>query len=228
MRLTAIYGVAAMMLLTSYANAAFDLRVTEIYFGQDDPDVTEDWFELTNLGDSAWIEANHGILYYDDSSPDPAKADPLMGIDYILPGQSVIFVGDADNSGFLDAWSNVPGVRVGTHDGSGLGTGGDEVNLWLGDPMLSSPFESASYPDAGALIGMGMIDDGATYDVFLGEFSTVGNAAGAVASAALGGGDGILPATVPAVGSPGSIPEPSAALLVISVIASVGAARSRR
>lgn len=227
MRFPAPFLCAVAALATGQAMAAFDLRVTEMYFGQEDPDVTEDWFEVTNLGDSAWIAATHGELWYDDDSADWEKADVMSGIDYILPGQSVVYV-EGDVNDFYDAWSNVPGVRAGTHAGSGLGTSGDAVSLWIGTPTATNlAFAVAPYPNAGELIALGMIDDGATYDAFLAEFSTVGNSAGALGSARLGGGDGILPATVPSVGSPGAIPEPSAALLLLGVLAGLGAGRAR-
>lgn len=226
MRTTALLCGALAACFSSSSQAAFDLQITEIYFGsQEDPDVTEDWFELTNLGDTAWVAATDGDLYFDDASADATTADLLSGIDYILPGQSVVFIDDADTAEFDAAWANVPGVRAGFYSGAGLGGGGDTINLWLGDPLLSAPFEVASYPDADALFALDLIEDGVTYDVFLGEFSAVGNAAGAVQSVGLGGGDDVLPRTVPAIGSPGSIPEPSATLLLVGALTGVGATR---
>src|SRR5690606_4368767 len=36
---------------------SFDLKVTEIWVGQDGTDITGDWFEITNFGEVAWTAA---------------------------------------------------------------------------------------------------------------------------------------------------------------------------
>ena len=221
-------SLSALLALAAPSMAAFDLQVTEIYFGnQENPDVTEDWFEVTNYGDMSWVAATDGDLYYDDESADFSTADLLSGVDSIAPGESVIFVDDADNTQFLEAWDNVPGLTVGTYSGSGLGNGGDAVNLWLGLPGADDlPFETAAYPNAEDLVGLGLAEEGATYDVALQAFSTIGNASGAVASVGLGGGADVLPPSNPSIGSPGSVvPEPTAAALLAAGLAALAARR---
>ncbi|RRO25306.1 choice-of-anchor I family protein [Flavobacteriaceae bacterium 14752] len=185
--------------------AQLDLQVTELFPGQAGNDLTEDWFEIKNIGSVAWVSGTDPDLYYDDESADATTADLVQGITDIQPGESVVVVisGDpADVTTFENVWGEVldlTNVKIGFVDGSGLGGGGDAVNLWLGDPLTSSPFETASYPDTAA-------NDAQSFDVELGAFSTVGNANGAVATLQLGGDA----ADTPNIASPGdALPLPA-------------------
>ncbi|MDX2287651.1 MAG: choice-of-anchor I family protein [Hyphomicrobiaceae bacterium] len=185
--------------ITIYEAQSFDLQVTEIWPGQAGSDVTADWFEITNFGNVAWSAELHGGLYYDDVMPSAAEADLVFGITQIAPGESVIVTLGTVSSAeqFRDVWSEVVDldqIEVGYVDGSGLGDGGDEVNLWVGNPQESGILvDSEAYPDTAA-------NNAASYDVDLGAFSTVGNGSGAVATQALGGSG----ADTPAVASPGT------------------------
>jgi hypothetical protein len=177
-----------------------NLVITEIFSGQDGDDLTEDWFEIYNSGTVAWTFGINDDLYYDDESADASTADLIQGISVIPPGGYVIVLITDNTAGevsnFITVWSEVldlTGIEVGYSDGAGLGGGGDAVNIWLGDPTLSMPIDTGSYPDTVA-------NDGQTYDVGLSAFSTVGNANNAVATNALGG-DMI---DVPNIGSPGN------------------------
>ncbi len=181
-----------------------DLIITEIFSGQAGSDLTEDWFEIKNNGGTAWVSGTDPDLYYDDESADATTADLIQGLTDIQPGESVVVL-VTDNTANITTFQNVWGevldlsnVEVGFVDGSGLGGGGDAINLWLGDPLTSSPFETASYPDTAA-------NDGQSYDVELSAFSTVGNANGAVETLALGGDA----ADTPNIASPGNAPESS-------------------
>ncbi|MBS3737440.1 MAG: choice-of-anchor I family protein [Psychroflexus sp.] len=178
-----------------------DIKVSELFPGQSGSDLTEDWIEITNTGGTAWVSGVDPDLYYDDESADPADAVIIQGITDIQPGEKVVVVltaNAADVTTFENVWGAVldlSNVEIGFADGAGLGGGGDTANLWLGDPNLSSPISSASYPDTGS-------NDGQTYDVELAAFSTVGNANGAVATIATGGNN-----NVPNIGSPGDAPQ---------------------
>lgn len=175
-----------------------DLRVTEIFSGQEGADLTADWFEIKNTGNTAWVSGIDPDLYYDDDSSDASAADLIQGITDIQPGEAVIVVltnDPADVTAFRNVWSDVldlSNVEVGFTDGSGLGGGGDAVTLWLGDPLSTSPIDVAAYPDTAS-------NDGQSYDVDLMAFSTVGNANGAVATLQQGGDN----SDVPNIGSPG-------------------------
>lgn len=210
------------------ALAVFDLQVTEIWPGNEPGDnLTDDWFEVTNLGDTAWTAATDGDLYYDDNSADFSVADLMSGVASIAAGESVIFVdgsattGAANVANWIDIWgaalSSVP--QVGTYEGAGLGQGGDGVALFLDDefdgPQSDEFLGQADYPDA-------ELNGGQSYDVRLGVFSTVGNPSGAVATVLLNDVD------QPAIGSPGSsaVPEPtSLALLGLAYLASMSMRR---
>ncbi len=178
------------------AVSGFQLEVTETWSGQDGTDLTEDWFEITNKGATAWQSAVDGGLYYDDESQDPAAADPIEGITAIAPGEVVVVVigGASDVTTFTTVWGpdiDLTGVQVGSTDGAGLGQGGDGVAIWVGDPTVNPVVDFGTYPDG--------IPSGVSYDLDLGAASTVGNASGAVQTTATAGTSG----TEPAIGSPG-------------------------
>ncbi|CAM3429133.1 choice-of-anchor I family protein [Aequorivita lipolytica] len=175
-----------------------ELIITEIFPGQAGTDLTADWFEIKNNGTNAWVSGVDGDLYYDDDSADPTTADIIQGISEIQPdGFAIVIIGDAnDASTFAAIWSqviNLTDVQIGFTDGAGLGAGGDAVTLWEGDPLTTSPIDSASYPDTS-------LNDGQSYDVELAAFSVVGNANGAVETIDLGGTN----SDVPNIGSPGN------------------------
>lgn len=205
-------AAALAAMLSSQALAVFDLQITEIWPGNDVGDnLTDDWFEVTNYGDMPWVEATDGNLYFDDDSFDPTVADLLFGVSSIAPGESVVFVdGNAGTGGvntflWTDLWGDVvsPLPQVGSYEGSGLSGGGDGVGLWITSGLpAGAPDLTATYPDSE---GMG----GGSFDTVLNAFSTVGNAAGAVATLPNGDGE-------PAIGSPGSVgvPEPTSFALV--------------
>ena len=105
-----------------------NLQITEIFSGQSGTDLTEDWFEIYNTGDVAWVSGVDADLYYDDDSADGLTADLIQGITDIQPGERVIIL-ITDNSGgevanFSTVWGEVvdlTGIEIGFTDGSGLG-----------------------------------------------------------------------------------------------------------
>ena len=195
-------------------DASFELIITEIHPGQDGDDLTEDWFEIRNVGTAPWIAGSDLDLFYDDESADPADAVPVQGLTDLVPGETAIVLLTADTADlitFFNVWGSVidlSGVEVGFADGSGLGSGGDAVTLWLGDPATTTPIDTASYPDTEGF-------DGQSWDVELQAFSEVGNANGAVATVALGGD--LM--TVPNIGSPGDglVVAPETGLVITEI-----------
>lgn len=206
-------AAALAAMLSSQVLAAFNLQITEIWPGNAavGDNVTDDWFEVTNFGDMPWVEATDGNLYFDDDSFDATMADLLFGVSMIAPGESVVFVdGNAGTGGintflWADTWDDVvsPLPQVGSYEGAGLGQAGDAIGLWItsGTPT-GAPDITGSYPSASGSLG-------GSYDLVLGAFSTVGNAAGAVATTVLSSGGEA------AIGSPGSVvPEPASLTLI--------------
>jgi hypothetical protein len=186
------------------------LRITEIWSGQDGSDLTMDWFELTNIGDMAWVAATGPMLTVNDSGGDLGTDDVVEGLADILPGESAIILMEgtaADKQTFFDVWNPVkPQVllaNIGFADGVpsgglGLSSSGDGIRVWLNDVLQDS--KDYSGPPSGV-----------SWDVLLGAYSRVNNAAGAKATLALND------AAEPAVGSPGTIraiPEPAATLML--------------
>ncbi|MDB2384980.1 choice-of-anchor I family protein [Polaribacter sp.] len=167
------------------------IEVTEIFPGQEGADVTADWFEVYNSGFATYTANTEGVLYYDDDSADDSDATIIEGISSLQPKErAIVVVGNqSDADEFFTVWGsivNLDNVKIGYTDGSGLGGGGDAVNLWMGDPTQSTVIASASYPDTTA-------DDGKSYDVELSTFSEIGNTSNAVATIALGGDDSDVP-----------------------------------
>jgi len=178
------------------------IQITEIWPGQSGPDVTEDWFEITNRSTET-IDVSSTSLYYDDDSSDPENAVQIQGLSELAPGESALVMvdGNADAvAEFRAAWNGLEGVdslQVGfAEDASGLGGGGDAATLWRGNPLEGGiRLDTAAYPDTDGF-------DAAAWDVDAGRFTSADDS-NAETSSALGGDGG----DVPAVATPGSTPE---------------------
>ncbi|QDV72439.1 hypothetical protein [Botrimarina mediterranea] len=221
MKITSLF-TCALLALAAPATAAFDLKITEMWMGNEPgSNLTEDWVEITNMGDTAWVEAVDGGLWFDDGSFDASAADPMSGIPSIAPGEAVIYVnGDAAAiDEFLSVWGLAAGsLQIGIHDGSGLGQGGDGVAIFrsVAQPTIDDIVDAQEYDDAS-------LNGGQSWDVLVGGFSTIGNSSGAFQSA-LSNDEGQFAIASP----PGTlVPEPTAAVLgMIALGAFAGARRS--
>ena len=126
-------AAALAVMLCSQALAAFDLQITEIWPGNSVGDnLSEDWFEVTNFGDTPWVEANDGNLYFDDDSYDATTADLLFGVSSIAPGESVVFVdGNAASSGINTfQWTDLMGRRSKPASASWVLRGSGTFSRW--------------------------------------------------------------------------------------------------
>lgn len=219
MKITSLF-TCALLALAAPATAAFDLKITEMWMGNDPgANLTADWVEITNFGATPWVEATDGGLWFDDNSFDPVLADPMSGVPSIAPGESVVYVnGDAaDVAEFLSVWGLAPGsLQIGIHDGSGLGQGGDGVAIFRSfvQPVITDLVDAQLYPTAAN-------NGGQSWDVILGAFSTVGNSSGAFQSALANDVNQF------AIGSPPGtvIPEPTSAVLGLIALATLACAR---
>jgi hypothetical protein len=131
--------------------------------------VAADWFELTN---TKAITLNITGWKVDDNSQSPVAAVALSGITTINPGESVIFIETTDLPGktaaFKSNWfgTNPPaGLRIGNYTGSGigLGTGGDQVNIYNA---------TGTTPEASVVFGASPTTTFATFDNTAGLNST--------------------------------------------------------
>ncbi|WP_457807672.1 ExeM/NucH family extracellular endonuclease [Kushneria sp. EE4] len=191
------------------------IAVTEIWPGQNGSNLSEDWFEIVNTG-SDTIDFTTTPLYYDDDSADPDDAVMIEGLTTLAPGATALVVAngdEADVAEFRNAWQSTledSTVEIG-HTGSaaGLGQGGDEVTLWLGEPGRETLAAREAYPDTTGF-------DGASWDVIHQRFTTRDN--GGVVSDTFGGDDGDMPAVAAPGRQPGSDGETdmSQASLLIS------------
>lgn len=220
--------LAAALFSGTPARATPLFKITEAYAGVSGNDGTTDWFELTNFGDMA---GNIGSYYYDDDSADPSVDYVLPNFD-VEPGESVIVLieglddpltpevdEEAENiATFYSFWGLPSSVQVGATDGGSLGGGGDAVNVFDGNLVLSGLVDSLTYAstDAGLtgtmedVTGMGPIAESQVG--VNGAFTSVGTT-----------GIG------PLVGSPGRIsgvPEPAS--MVLMVLGAVGLTLVRR
>lgn len=215
-----ILTIAATAVLVSVTSAfgAPMLTVTEAYVGVPGNDLTEDWFEITNMGDAAW-DLTTDPLWYDDEGMEVGKADPINGISSIGAGETIVIVlGEttAAVTEFISVWGsgNLTGVQIGYADGSGLGQGGDGVTI----------FDDLTAPLGNVITFQGTPD----YDANLSELGNTGiykpSTGGLDDFARDGiGGAWIAPGgpagdsgEYPLVGSPGVVPEP-ASLMLLSI-----------
>ena len=212
------------VLVAGQAQAAFNLQVTELWGGNDpNPDITVDWFEITNLGDTAWAAAVDGPIFYDDDSMAAESADPIEEIDSIAVGESVVVViselSTIDVLAFESAWGGLmpAGTQVGYTAGSGLGGGDDGATIFVdvdmdgADPSDQVDFEGYINADGSA---------GQSFDPVLGAYSVMGQF-GAVGAGPNSNGQF-------AVGTPGTLPVPEPISLVLAAMALAGAAQRRR
>ncbi len=120
--------LVAALAVASTAAAAPILRITEV-MSSSGPGGTEDWFELTNYGDTVADITGYKM---DDNSFRFAVSVPLNGVTSIAPGESVIFLessGGADIADFRNFWDLGEAPQIGYYSGSGVGfsSGGDGV-----------------------------------------------------------------------------------------------------
>jgi VCBS repeat-containing protein len=120
------------------------LFISEVAPWSSGTSIGADWFELTNDTGMA-IDLTGWKM--DDDSHNPANAVALSGITSIAAGESVIFFETADLSATVTAFVNTwfggtapEGLRFGSYNGSGvgLGSGGDQVNLYDADNVLGT------------------------------------------------------------------------------------------
>lgn len=210
-----------LLLLSAFALGSAvrgNLYITEVMSNSAHPGGTAngDWWELTNTGASAVDLTGY---YWDDNGP--AGNDGAIFPTFSLnPGSSVVIVdeGSANLLGFLDAWGGGFDVLskddfTGPKPFSGLGSMGDQIELWDADP-------NAGPANLVASVTFGASTNGVSF-----EWDTAGNSLGLSAIGENGAFQAINDGADPAgsgidIASPGSaIPEPGVlALLGLSAL----------
>ncbi|NBR45768.1 MAG: hypothetical protein EBT68_01340, partial [Verrucomicrobia bacterium] len=181
------------------------LRITEAMSNGD----IVDWFEVTNLGDTA---ANiSGYKMDDNSFGVPATAPVVLnGVTSIAPGESVVFVeGNATTvTSFKTNWALGPQTQVGYYAGSGVGlsSGGDGVTLFDASGNELSGATNSSLP------GKIRISFGAAASSFSFRWSytTEGEFSGNLETSSFGDVHGAFTSANGCTGSPGRITRPAA------------------
>lgn len=208
--------------LSLCASANADLVITEVMSSSGNPSgpANGDWWELTNTGGS---DINLENYYWDDGGATVGDGALFPAIS-IVAGQSIVIVDEslADLATFIAAWGG--GFTAiseesfgGPNPFSGLGSGGDQVQLWDEDPSVN-PLANLV-----ASVTFGAATSGVTF-----EWDRAGNSLGLSVAGENGAfvapGNGVGGAGTN-VGSPGvaTIPEPSTfgALALIAGIASL-------
>ncbi len=159
-----------------------------------------DWWELTNTGATTLDLTGY---YWDDNGPMGADGAQFPSIS-ITPGQSIVIVDEdaVDLPAFVAAWGGgftaVSKEDFGGPDNfSGLGSGGDQIELWDSDPNAGPANLMASVSFGGATAGTSF------------EWDATGNSL----ALSVNGENGAFLSTGGDIGSPGAIPEPSTAIL---------------
>ena len=210
----AALAVCICMLLLGVTQA--QIRITEVApWGSGNSPLGSDWFELTNIGGSS-VDITGWRM--NDDTADFASGAPLVGVTSLAAGESAIFLEDGD-AGFKNLWFGAPNVpaslQIGTYSMSGVGlsSNGDAVSI----------FESRGAQQAIVTFGASPTGPYPTFDnsagldnVLLTQLSAVGvNGAFAAAN------------DNQEIGSPGSVPEPTAlALLTLGAVV-LGCVRRR-
>ncbi len=198
------------------AVASADIRITEVSaYGSGNSPFAADWIELTNFSVAA---VDITGWRFDDDSAAFASGVALSGVTSIAAGESVVFLNSTTaTTNFINAWfgGTAPsGLQFGTYtgSGSGLSTGGDQVNIYNNTGTLIT----------GVAFGASPAINFATFD------NSVGNA-GTIGQLSVIGTNGAFAYTLGAfteTGSPGIIPAPGAAALL--GLGGLLAARRRR
>ena len=142
--------------------------------------VGADWFELTNRG-ARTVDLTGWKV--DDNSQSPNSAVAMSGINSIAPGESVIFIETGDLAGtrtaFITNWfgGNAPaGLKIGAYSGSGvgLGTGGDQVNVYNSAGVMQASVAFGSSPSSAPYTTFDNVAGIDTVNTQLTTFSAVG------------------------------------------------------
>jgi hypothetical protein len=214
MRLIQNAAFLVIALLAVNANAA--LVITEVMSSSKQSGAANgDWFELTNTGASS---VNLNGYYWDDNGP--SANDGSLFPEIIVPaGESIIILDEDDAAGFVETWGITAAVYPRTLFGgeepfSGLGSGGDQIEIW------------DTNPNAGPANLVASAIFGAATQGFSFEWDLQGNSLGL----SVAGENGALLASGPGgldVGSPGRVPEPSTFALAGVAVLGLLAARQR-
>jgi hypothetical protein len=180
------------------------LKITEVE-SSEAGGVHDDWWELTNLGSSSVDLSNY--RFNDDTGGFATGAFVLPSGLSIGSGESMIFVESTTSQpmtvqGFRDWWggglSASAQIVVYSGSGFGLGSGGDQVNLW----------------DSGGALVDGVVTTAATAGTSF-VFDSAGAAGRSPAGLSQAGNGGAFTAAQNGdIGSPAVAPEPSVFSLI--------------
>jgi uncharacterized protein YjiK len=179
-----------------------DVKITEVDPTGNNAGYGADWFELTNMGTEAATLTGWKI---DDDSDSFASGATLEGVTTLAAGETAVFVEKSSAiAAFEAAWwpaGKPTGLKIGSYNGGpGLGSGGDEVNI----------FEADETPVTGVAVGASTT--GVTFDNAAGIGGT-GTPRPTVTLKSVVGVNGAFKNAAGEIGSPGRIVTPPAPVL---------------
>jgi len=211
---SSILTAALALVSLSSANAQGLLRITEAMSNGD----IADWFEIRNFGSTSYSLLDHRM---DDNSFNIANSVALGGITSIAAGETVVFIEGTSTTAdtFRTNWGLDGSVQIGFYIGSQIsfGSGGDGLTLYS-NTSANGGVELAG-PNSGLIrVSFGTATPGTSffwsYDA---AGANVANGLSAQNSPAAYYGDVYTwqNGATTMVGTPGSVPEPSSASLML-------------
>jgi hypothetical protein len=204
---TSILTAALALVSLTSANAQSLLRITE---AMSNSSGTPDWFEITNFGNSAKSLSGWKM---DDNSFNISNSVNLAGVDSIGAGESVVFIEDSGGGNvlnFRNFWGGLAGIQVGYYGGSqvGLSSNGDSVVIFDGTTEINRVSFGAA--TTGFSFNFGY-DASGVLSTPAHALSATGMFGVTTVTSTYGTGTTAFSNT----GSPGVVPEPSSATLIL-------------
>jgi hypothetical protein len=203
---TSILTAALALVSLTSANAQSLLRITEAMSSSSG---TPDWFEITNFGNSAQSLSGWKM---DDGSFNISNSVNLAGVSFIGAGESVVFIEDSASnvSNFKNFWGGLAGIQVGYYGGPqvGLNSSGDGVVIFDGTKEINRVSFGAA--TTGFSFNFGY-DASGVLSTPAHALSATGMFGVTTVTSTYGTGTTAFSNT----GSPGVVPEPSSATLIL-------------
>jgi hypothetical protein len=207
---TSILTAALALVSLTSANAQSLLRITEAMSSSSSgTGGTPDWFEITNFGNSAQSLSGWKM---DDGSFASGSSVPLVGVTSIAPGESVIFIEDSGGNveNFKNFWGGLTGIKVGYYSGAGVGLSSNGDGVVIFDSTNEINRVSFGAATTGVSFNFGY-DASGVLSTPPDALSATGMFGVTTVTRTYGTGTTAFSNT----GSPGVVPEPSSATLIL-------------
>lgn len=207
-----IFTAAVGLISLPSANSQVLVRITEVMSssGTVTGQQTPDWFEITNFGNSAQSLSGWKM---DDNSFNILNSVNLIGVTSIGAGESVVFIEDstgANVTNFRNYWGGLAGIQVGYYGGSGVGLSSASDGVVVFDGTNEMNRVSFGAATTGFSFNFGY-DGSGVLNTSANALSAIGMFGVTTVTSTYGTGTTAFSNT----GSPGVVPEPSSASLML-------------